>query len=92
MTSQKENHDDNHRRKEDPVLGAFIGEIRAWKDESIEWRKKVDTQLASIAEFMEEVRTPRRIIIWAVRAFFVSTITGIGAALVAFVKGHVHFN
>jgi hypothetical protein len=85
-----EEGNEHDRRKEDRQFAHFMGEIEEWKATSIEWREKTDRELKAIADFMEEVRTPRKIIIWTVRAILVSALTGIAASLVAFVKGHIH--
>lgn len=94
------------RRKDDERFAEFMGEFRQWKVESNEWRDQTDETLKGIhaifekltpekidemVEFMESVRTPRKFIVWTIRAIVVAAIGSIGAAVVGFVKGHVHF-
>lgn len=78
-----------NRRKEDLQFAKFMGEIDQWKKDSNSWREQTDKTLKEIRGFMDEVRTPRKIIIWTIRAFFVSAIGSLIAALTAFVKGHI---
>lgn len=80
------------RRKEDQNFSQFIGEMEEWKEQSIQWRKETDKTLKEIVDFMEEVRTPRKIIIWTIRAVIIAAIGSISASLVGFVKSHIHFN
>lgn len=77
------------RRKEDKHFAEFMGEITQWKEDSIAWRNATDKTLIEIRDFMEEVRTPRRIIIWTVRAVIVGALGSIATAIAAFIKGHI---
>jgi len=81
--------DEHDRRKGDVEFARFMGEIEQWKKESIDWRVKTDEKLTEIIGFMEEVRTPRRIIIWTVRAVIVGALGSIATAVTAFIKGHL---
>ena len=80
------------RRKVDIEVGKFIGEIDQWKEESILWRRQTDEKLKEIHDFMQEIRTPRKIIVWAVRAFFIAAIGGFATACVSYIKGHIQIN
>lgn len=90
MSQEEELHE--RRRKADIEIGQFIGEIDQWKKESVEWRQKTDEKLREIHDFMQEIRTPRKIIVWAVRAFFIAAIGGFATACVSYLKGHIHIN
>lgn len=83
--------EDEFRRKDDVALGKFIGEIEQWKEESLKWREETDGKLKEIIDFMQEVRTPRKIILWTVRAFFVALVGGLITTVTAWIKGHVNF-
>lgn len=81
-----------NRRKGDQSLGEFIGEMREWKQTSEEWRAKTDITLAEVSEFMSEIRAPRKLIVWSIRAVVIAALGGIGTGLVAWIKGHINFH
>lgn len=80
-----------NRRKDDLAFAKFMGEIEQWKKETIAWRSEADAKLTQVLGFMEEIRTPRKIIIWTVRAIIIASLGSIATGVVAFVKGHIHF-
>lgn len=80
------------RRKEDQNFSEFIGEMRQWKITSEEWRKDVDGKLEEVVGFMSEIRTPRKLVIWTVRAFAVAAVGVVATGVVAWLKGHIRIN
>lgn len=87
-----EEHSDLIRREDDRRIAEFVGEIRQWKEESIKWRIETDTKLQEIHNFMEDIRTPRKIIVWGLRAVLVAAAGSVVAAITGFIKGHIKIN
>lgn len=69
-----------------------MGEFRQWKQESVEWRGKAETTLKEISEFLDQVRTPRKFIVWSIRIFVIAAIGSIATSVIGFVKAHLSVN
>lgn len=82
----------HNRRREDQEFAAFMGEMREWKETSEKWRPEVDRQLKEVTQFMDELRTPRKLVVWTIRAFTIAAIGGFVKGISIWIKSHVHFN
>lgn len=80
---------EHDRRKDDERFAEFMGEFRQWKIESSAWRDSTDKKIKEVAEFMDEMRAPRKLIVYTIRAIGITAVGAVATAFVGFVKNHV---
>ena len=89
-------------RKNDVLVGEMIGTLKQFferyeadqkqhKDnleESREWRKVVEKRFEVIEDFVNDLRTPHKMIIFVMRAFMIAAIGGMITYLFNFFREH----
>lgn len=86
---------DEIRRKSDVVMGELIGEFRQFmkdydknNEEAVKWRNSIENRFKPIESFLDELKTPHKIVVWTVRAVALASIGGIVTYVIGFFKNH----
>ena len=79
-------------RKSDILIGQLLGEFKEFKEGSFNWREKTDQRLILIESFINEIREPKRAILWTMRAIVIAAIGSLVVNAIAFIKDHLNWN
>ncbi len=59
--------------------------------ESEEWRRGIEIKIAAIEEFLNEIKTPHKYMVFALKAFALTAITGLAAIVGNYIKEHIRW-
>lgn len=90
--------EDNDLRKNDVLVGELKGMFEQFivryeqnTKEASEWRREVERKIGSLEEFLNEIRTPHKYMIFALKAIALTAITGILAILGNYIREHMRW-
>lgn len=89
---------DDNMRKNDVLVGELKGMFEQFivryeqnSKESLEWKKGIETKINLIEEFLNEIKTPHKYMIFALKALALTAITGLAAIIGNYIRGHIRW-
>lgn len=90
-------------RKNDVMVGEMIGTLKQFferyesdqkqhrdnLEESRRWRKEFEARFVVIEDFVNELRTPHKLVVFVVRALALAAIGGIVTFMISFFREHI---